>query len=199
MGEHMKHMMLSLFVFMIVLLALGGVVDEVFATALTLNYQINTIHPGLYDYEFSLVLDNHDNTWAPGQGWRWFIFGDSPTYPSPLTNFIGDFSDLPVGPWTYFTTSKGSHNGPTFGPVINYWIPTFIGESLSWSGTSTAYLAQGELLFSTLGGTLNGALSANFETANLVETNPVPEPNTLILIGSGLLLICFWQRRKLKN
>ena len=119
----------------------------------------------MFDYEFRLKLTNLDGSWVPGQGWRWLIFGDQESQPTNLLNFIGDPGDLPIGPWTRYQTSGGFHNGPTLGPVLDYWIPTGVGETLRWSGTSTVDLPNGELLWSTIAGTLGGAIPANFTPA----------------------------------
>ena len=97
-----------------------------------------------------------------------------------------------MGPWTGYTTSGGGHNGPTFSPVLNYWVPTGVLESLSWSGTSTANLMQGDLLFSTLA-VQNGAVGANFDVAQRI-----PEPTTLALFGLGLVGVVVWRRRRTK-
>jgi hypothetical protein len=135
---------------------------------LTLFYSIDDLGGGVFNYEFQLKLTNLDNSWQPGQGWRWFIWGDCQSCPTPLTNFIGDQGHLPVGPWTQYSSSGGFHNGPTFASVLDYWIPTKEGETLTWSGTSTAFLAKpGELIFSTIAGTLNGAVPADFSPACL--------------------------------
>ncbi|MCA8947742.1 MAG: hypothetical protein KDB29_16015, partial [Planctomycetes bacterium] len=75
---------------------------------------------------------------------------------------------LPVGPWTSLGSTGGGHNGPSFNYVLDYWVPSGIGDALHWRGTSTADLAQGQLLWSNIAGTLNGATSANFVAATRV-------------------------------
>jgi hypothetical protein len=111
-------------------------------TPLRLDYCVDAQGGGLYAYTFTLTLDNHDGTWASGQGWDWLIFGDASGQSSPLRNFTMT-SSFPVGPWTSLTSSGGGHNGPTFNPVTNaYWIPSAVGDSLTWSGTSTAFLDE---------------------------------------------------------
>lgn len=167
------------------------------ASPIRLDYAVNDMGGGLFDYEFSLVLDNNDNSWAPGQGWRWLIFGDAP-YPSssPLTDFVGDLGDLPIGPWTGYGASSGGHNGPDLQSVLDYWVPTSIGETLSWSGTSTANLAQGDLLFSTIAGTLNNAIAADFEVANRIDYGAqIPEPSGIALLAMGLMALGLSKRR----
>ncbi len=124
---------------------------QVNATPLRLDYSVTDLGGGIYDYGFSLVLDNHDGSWETGHGWGWIVFGiGSPT--SPLTDFVGNTGDLPIGPYNDYGTSLGSSTGPTLTWVLNLWVPISIGDMLFWSGTSTADLQQGELFFSTFHG-----------------------------------------------
>src|SRR5690348_4755689 len=113
------------------------------ANVLDLSYTATPDGPGIYLYNFQLTLTNTDGSWAPGQGWDWIIFGDcAGPCTSPLTNWSGLSQD---SPFVGFTTSSGGHNGPTLNPVINsYWVPTAVGDTLKWSGTSTADLGQGQ-------------------------------------------------------
>lgn len=137
------------------------------ATPLRLEYTVTLLSSGLYRYDFKVINDNNDGSWVAGQQFRWFIFGDcSPSCSSPLTNFVGDLPSLLAGggPYTSFTSSGGSHNGPTLGTVTVYWIPTAVGDSFTWSGTSTANLCGGGLLWSTLA--TDTSYAANLEPAH---------------------------------
>ncbi|MFQ5329806.1 MAG: PEP-CTERM sorting domain-containing protein [Thermodesulfobacteriota bacterium] len=186
----MSKRIVTILVTVIVMMGVGSYAQ---ATPLALDYSVTNLGGGTYDYEFTLSLDNNDGSWGIGQGWGGIVFGDAP-WPntSPLTDFVLDTSDLPVGPYTSYSTSGGAHNGPTFTPALNYWTPTSVGDSLNWSGTSTADLAQGELLFSTLF-VQNGAVRANFEVAN--RPTAIPEPATLLLLVSGLAGLGFARKR----
>ena len=155
-----------------------------------LNYSVTDLGNGTFDYQFQLVLDNHSGDWQPGQSWGWLIFGDQFAAPSPLANFIGDNTDFPIGPWTTYVTSSGVHNGPTLGNVGQQWTPAFVGDAVTWSGTSTANLLPGQLLFSTLA-TGNAATSAALQVANLV-----PEPSATALLGLALLASFKSRRRR---
>jgi hypothetical protein len=137
------------------------------AVPIRMEYTVSGTGP--YTYQFWLILDNNDNSWQSGQGWGWLIFGDiANNQASPLTNY-SHTSGWPVGPWTSLTTSGGGHNGPTFYPVSNtWWIPTQMNETLTWTGSSSANLGQGQMLWSTLQRTGNGTVLANFEVARLI-------------------------------
>jgi len=184
------------------LFALGTVnmISPAQAASLNLNYTVENLTDGWFNYSFQLKVDNTDNSYVPGQAWRWIIFGDSPFEPSAppfgegtLTNWIGDLSKS--SPWiASFSSSGGGHNGPTLygnpgNSVDTWWIPSDVNDYLYWSGKSTANLSQGELLFSTLNGTLNGATPADFKVANEVDSLAVPEPLTVFgsILGLGVL------------
>jgi hypothetical protein len=134
--------------------------------------------PGLYDYTFKLVLDNHDGTFASGQG-----FGG---IDSPLADFVLNPGGN-LGPFSGLTqsgddgTGTSYHNGPTLAPVLDfstftpiYWFPAGIGDSLTFSGVSSADLTS--LDFSTYLTSGLTTVGANFEPAILV-----PEPGSLSL------------------
>ena len=99
------------------------------ATPLTLNYSVAGNGP--YLYNFDLVLDDHDHSWTYPQNFDVIIYGVSYSNtqlgiftPSPL--------DLPVGPFSSYTYSVGSLNGPTLAAgnlLPRGWI-TVVGHTL---------------------------------------------------------------------
>ncbi|MBY0506098.1 MAG: PEP-CTERM sorting domain-containing protein [Bryobacteraceae bacterium] len=134
------------------------------ASPLRLDYSKSWSANGIVYYTFTLALENADESWVPGMGWGWLIFGDSPTLGG------SEFADFTLTggsmrPWTSVTTSAGAHNGPTLGPVGDFWVPSNVGEFLTWQGYSTSNIADGELFFSTFF-TTGGAVGADFQLAN---------------------------------
>jgi hypothetical protein len=180
------------------LFALGAVnmISPAQAASLNLNYTVKNLTDGWFDYSFQLKVDNTDNSYVPGQAWRWIIFGDNPTLnfggEGTLPNWIGDLSKS--SPWiASFSSSGGGNNGPTLrgnpgDSVLAWWTPSDVNDYLYWSGKSTANLPQGELLFTTLNSS-NGATQAIFKVANHVDSLPVPEPLTVFgsILGLGVL------------
>lgn len=156
---------------------------------LSLTYDVYDIG-STYQYDFTLTLTNGDGSWTPGQGWGWLVFGDQESAPSPIADFVGDSSSMPAGPWTFFTTTYGYHNGAVLGDVTEFWVPTTVGDSIAWSGTSSAFVEQGAMQFSTLL-TTGGAVASNFDIATL----GIPTPGALALLGLAGLFT-FGRRRR---
>ena len=169
------------------------------AVPLTMSYSV-TNTGSAYQYDFKLELDNNDASWVSGQEWDWIIFGDAKYGASPLAdydNFIA--TQLPED--TLISTTMGVHNGPTLmfhhSPILPGWEPTVVGESILWQVSSSTFLDQGELLWSTMLWTgFNTTLAANFEVANRVSAN-VPEPSISWLLVSGLAILGFTRRKAL--
>jgi hypothetical protein len=165
------------------------------ATPLAMSYSIADAGPGSYLYSFTLTLDNHDGTWTPGDNYNAIVFGDHPVGPTPLTDYQP--SSALVGPFFANYVTFGAHVGPTliaFDPDLYRagWIPVAVGDALSWSGTSSAYLGQGQLLFSNLFGK-DVYHPADFEVATL---QAIPEPQTYALMLAGLGLVGWCARRR---
>ncbi len=136
------------------------------ATPLRLDYSKSWSANGIVYYTFTLTLENADESWAPGQGWSWLIFGDSPNLgESAFSDFTLDGTLLGVGPWNEVNMSAGAHNGPTLGPVSNFWVPTNIGDFLTWHGFSSSNVPDGAMFFSTFF-TQGDAVAADFVLAN---------------------------------
>src|SRR4028119_2334203 len=77
--------------------ALGTVnmISPAQAASLNLNYTIESLTDGWYNYSFQLKVDNTDNSYVPGQAWRWIVFGDGSTQNNgegTLTNWVGDLN-----------------------------------------------------------------------------------------------------------
>jgi len=183
----------------LVFVLLFGMLGRSEATPLTMHYQLTDLGSSQYRYDFTLTLDNHDATWAAGQEWDWIIFGDNDladTRNGFDTNGGAagglDWTTLTFAPpISLITSTTLGHNGPTLqiGPsvLLPGWAPTTIGESLTWSGTSGVFIPNGELVWSALE-TGPSKPNVNFELASgTLAPTSVPEPASLLLLGTGLL------------
>jgi hypothetical protein len=155
-----------------VLAALAALGTASVASAQSLDMCYDVVDLGTGEFEFSFTVST-DAGWIPGMGWRWFIFGDERhvsaggTGISPIADFSMDPAQFPIGPWTALSSSGGGHNGPTFSSVLDYWVPASATETLTWKGVSTGRIAPGEMLFSTIAGTIGGAVAADFKVATV--------------------------------
>ena len=151
-----------------------------YADPLALDYTVSATGTAYeYHYDFKLLLDNHDNSWRPGERWGWLVFGDVPSVftsgtPSPLDAFVGE-SYGPGNPFDSIGLSHGGHNGPNLAPVqvsraYVYWAPTAVGQYFTWSGDAPNILTSG-LKFSTLLYDSNEPF-ANFDTAHYLGSDP---------------------------
>lgn len=173
------------------------------ATPLTMEYTKSSAGAGLYRYDFSLTLDNHDGSWSAGQEWDWIIFGDQLGWTWNTLSFAA-----PIGG---ITISSGGHAGPTLmmasnGVSLPGWRPLAIGEDITWSGTSSLDVADGLMKWSSIV-TSGGAAYVNFEQAWRAGTlpgttpgttpgNSVPEPSALALAGLALAGLALTRRRR---
>jgi hypothetical protein len=158
------------------------------STPLAMTYTITPTATGVYAYHFELTLANQDGSWVSGTNFNWIVFGDG--FPqTSLPDFVGDVASLAGGPFTSFTTSTGGNNGPTLlshVPTVETggWVPAAVGESITWSGESSAYVGRGRMLFSNALGSANNP--ALYELATLL---PVPEPSAVALMSLGMLAL----------
>ena len=70
------------------LIAVSTIVSVAVAAPLTMTYIVHSVGAGMYQYDFSLTLDNHDGTWSPGnpqEQWDWIMFGDN----NEINNYPG--------------------------------------------------------------------------------------------------------------
>jgi hypothetical protein len=91
------------------------VVLQADATPFTLDYSVSvTPRPSgsNFMYSFVLTLDNHDGSWAPGQGFNWFVIGASASFPGAFPEGASFFTSVPAG--FVASASSGGQNGPRF-------------------------------------------------------------------------------------
>ena len=185
-----KHILLGALLF----ISMGMGTAQAASLPLQLDYTVTPTGNNRYRYDFTLTLTNADNSWSLGQDWGHIRFGNQrrPGTNTPLTSFRGHNSSLADTPFDRFLSPTQSE-GPGVTRYGVRWRPTAVGESLSWSGTSTANLDQGDLLWGAYTRS-NGA--AAIQNAVAVRLNPIPEPGTFVLAGMGLVSLMGLRRRE---
>lgn len=167
------------------------------ATPLRMDYEKTAVGGGLFQYDFTITLDNHDGSWSAGQAWDWLVVGDTDELgtrksfsPVPTTCDV-DWSFLSYDPpikGDGWGATCGGHNGVTI--MFEYWAMPLtpwtpgLGDSLQFSGTSTVDFHDGELHWSALL-VSGGADLVNFELAHEARA-AIPEPASLALVGLAM-------------
>jgi hypothetical protein len=123
-------------------------------------------------------------TFAGGSSSSFIIDGNGLNGIPSGAIFSGSF-DGPVT-WTLVTLANGTHNYTLTGSV-----------SGTWYNGSTVYGATVQLTINTGKGFFNGRTTISSGDTN-IGASPVPEPSTLIFMGTGLIGVAGALRRKLK-
>jgi hypothetical protein len=201
--------MIARFLSLVAALLCAGAVDVQLANAdtasapFTLDYSVTPVGPN-YQYNFSLVLDNNDGSWVPGQEFNWLIVGAAVNQPSPFAELDSFFTSIPAN--SYATSTSGFLNGPTlcFGmscaDPYNGYQPTALGETLNFTGLSSTLIGPDQLdwivLFRANADFTACGAAECLRTANLM---PTPVPN----VGAGLpgvlfgaALLTWWRVRR---
>jgi hypothetical protein len=109
--------MIARFLSLVAALLCADAVDVQLANAdtasapFTLDYSVTPVGPN-YQYNFSLVLDNNDGSWVPGQEFNWLIVGAAVNQPSPFAELDSFFTSIPAN--SYATSTSGFFKRPHF-------------------------------------------------------------------------------------
>lgn len=166
------------------------------ATPFRLDY-VKTQDGAFFDYDFRLIVDNNDGSFFSGFQIDELVVGDTLLGASPFTEGASFFTVLPPGAGA--TRVTGFHNGPTIGFVDGSVIGTFlsfasVGDFVSFSGRSSANVADGDLLWTYLQGDL---ASGDTEVANRVTgfgVSTVPVPAAFPLLFAALAALGLFSR-----
>jgi len=122
-------------------------------------------------------------TFAGGSGSGFVIDGNGLNHIPSGAIFSGTF-DGPVT-WTLVTLANGTHNYTLTGSITGTW----------YNGVKV-YGATVQLTINTGKGFFNGSTTISSGDTN-ISASPVPEPSSLIFLGTGLIAVAGLLRRKL--
>jgi len=129
-----------------------------------------------------LIIDADWTGDVSAPGWAELIVGEDPGVGNELA-----FMDGPAGPHVQAKKDGWGLNPPAVWPWQTVQLSPFGGS------TFTHTSASGSIIVGTKAGANPGNTWACFDN---IEVVPIPEPGTMVLLGSGLLGLVAFARRK---